>query len=274
MPDIHATAVIEDGAILADDVRIGAYCCVGADVELGAGVELKSHVVIAGRTRIGAGTRIFPFASIGHEPQDLKYKGEPSALEIGSGTTIREHVTINPGTEGGGMITRVGNRCLLMMGAHVAHDCLVGDGVIMANNATLGGHVVVGEQAILGGLSAVRQFVRIGAHAMVGGMSGVEQDVIPFGTVYGERASLRGLNIVGMKRRGFDRNQIHGLRRAYTQLFSGTDAMTARLDGLRREFAGIEVIEGLIAFVADAQGGLGICRPSDIPTGTDGEDAT
>src|SRR5438067_13494848 len=168
MPQIHPTAMVAPGAQLAEDVVIGPYCVIGEHVELATGVSLKSHVVIDGRTTIGARTRIFPFASIGFETQDLKYKGEPSSLEIGHDNTIREHVTINPGTEGGGMVTRIGNHCLLMVGAHVAHDCQIGDHVIMANNATLAGHVAVEDYALLCGLSPVPQFVRIGRHAMIG----------------------------------------------------------------------------------------------------------
>src|SRR5215469_977150 len=225
MPRIHATAVVAAGAVLAEDVVIGPYCVIGEHVVLGAGVSLKSHVVVDGRTTIGAGTRIFPFASIGHETQDLKYAGEPSALEIGRDNTIREHVTINPGTAGGGMVTRVGDHCLLMVGAHVAHDCRIGDHVILVNNATLGGHVVIDDYAIVGGLSAVHQFVRIGRHAMIGGMSGVERDVIPYGQVMGDRARLHGLNIIGMQRRGFSRDDIHGLRSAYNTLFGDTGTL-------------------------------------------------
>jgi UDP-N-acetylglucosamine acyltransferase len=202
MPEIHPTAIVAGGARLAEDVVIGPYCVVGDNVVLGAGVRLLSHVVVDGRTSVGEGTRIFPFVSIGLEPQDLKYRGEASTLVIGRHNTIREHVTINPGTAGGGMVTRIGDHCLLMVGAHVAHDCQLGDHVIMANNATLAGHVVVEDYALLGGLSAVHQFVRIGRHAMIGGMSGVERDVIPYGQVMGDRARLTGLNIIGMQRRG------------------------------------------------------------------------
>ena len=164
MSKLHRTALIEQGARLGEDVSIGPYCCVGSDVELAAGVRLHSHVVLAGRTSIGPNTTIFPFASVGHQPQDLKYAGEDSELVVGANNIIREHVTMNPGTEGGGMVTRVGNNCLFMVGAHVAHDCAIGDHVILVNNATLGGHVVIGDYAIVGGLSAVHQFVRIGAH--------------------------------------------------------------------------------------------------------------
>ena len=200
MATIHPTAIIEDGAQLGENVSIGAYSVIGPEVTLGDGVTLESHVVVGGVTSIGAGTHIFPFASIGLQPQDLKFQGEVSRLEIGSNNVIREHVTMNPGTEGGGLLTKVGNDCLFMVGAHVAHDCQVSDHVILVNSATLAGHVEVGEFAIVGGLSAVHQFVRIGKHAMIGGMSGVENDVIPYGTVTGNRAHLLGLNLVGLKR--------------------------------------------------------------------------
>ncbi len=260
MPQIHPTAIVTPGATLADDVAIGPYCVIGEDVVLGAGVSLKSHVVIDGRTTIGAGTRIFPFASIGHETQDLKYAGEPSSLEIGHDNTIREHVTINPGTEGGGMVTRIGNHCLLMVGAHVAHDCQIGDHVILVNNATLGGHVVIEDHAILGGLSAVHQFVRIGRHAMIGGMSGVERDVIPYGLVMGDRARLTGLNIIGMQRRGFSRDDIQGLRSAYQFLFSDDGTFNDRVNDAAERFAGIAPVDDIIAFIR-ADSSRAICQP-------------
>src|SRR6185312_14297772 len=210
---VHPTAVIEDGARVGSDVRIGPYCVVGSDVVLGDGVELLSHVVVAGRTSIGARTRMFPFASIGHQPQDLKYKGEPSTLAIGTDCLIREGVTINPGTEGGGMSTTVGNSCAFLANSHVGHDCHVGNNVIFSNNVMLAGHCTVGDFAILGGGAAVIQFARVGAHAFLGGMSGLEQDLIPYGMALGNRAYLSGLNIVGLQRRGFSRNEIHDLRR-------------------------------------------------------------
>ncbi|MEM9012165.1 MAG: acyl-ACP--UDP-N-acetylglucosamine O-acyltransferase [Pseudomonadota bacterium] len=224
---IHPSAVIEPGAQLGPGVRIGPFCVVGADVSLDAGVELISHVAVAGWTTIGAETRIWPFASIGHAPQDLKYGGERTELRIGARNMIREHVTMNPGTSGGGGATMIGDDGLFMMGAHVAHDCRVGDGVILANNATLAGHVGIGDQAVLGGLSAVHQYCRIGRGAMVGGMTGVERDVIPFGTVTGDRARLSGLNLVGLKRRGADRQQIAALRTAYDTIFHGEDGTLA-----------------------------------------------
>ncbi len=260
MTDIHDTAVVDPGASLGSNVTVGAYCVVGATVVLGDGVQLHSHVVIGGLTEIGAGTRIFPFASIGLPPQDLKYKGEESRLVIGADNVIREYVTMNPGTEGGGMLTRVGDGGLFMIGVHVAHDCTVGDNVIMANNATLGGHVYVGDNAVIGGLAAVHQFVRIGAHAMIGGLSGVEQDVIPYGSVMGERASLSGLNIIGMKRRGIDREEIHRLRGAYRVLFSEEGTLDSRLEQVAKQFAGGEAVNQVIDFVR-AESTRGLTRP-------------
>jgi UDP-N-acetylglucosamine acyltransferase len=260
MVQIHPTAIVAAGAQLADDVVIGPYCVVGEHARLGARVVLKAHVVIDGRTTIGDGTRIFPFASIGFEPQDLKYKGELSSLEIGSNNTIREHVTMNPGTEGGGMVTRVGNHGLFMVGVHVAHDCQIGDQVIMANNATLGGHVVIEDYAVLGGLCAVHQFVRVGRHAMIGGMSGVERDVIPYGQVMGDRARLYGLNIIGMQRRGFSREDIHGLRSAYNFLFSSDGTLNDRVNEAAERFGGIAPVDDIIAFIR-ADSSRAICQP-------------
>ncbi|HVC54595.1 MAG TPA: acyl-ACP--UDP-N-acetylglucosamine O-acyltransferase [Stellaceae bacterium] len=260
MPQIHPTAIVAPGASLADDVVVGPYCVIGENVVLGAGVRLAAHVVIDGHTTIGEATRLFPFASIGMEPQDLKYQGEASTLVIGRHSTIREHVTINPGTAGGGMVTRIGDHCLLMVGAHVAHDCQIGDHVILVNQATLGGHVVVGEYAILGGLCAVHQFVRIGRHAMIGGMSGVERDVIPYGQVIGDRARLNGLNIIGMQRRGFSREDIQGLRSAYQFLFSADGTLGDRVNETAERFGGIGPVADIIAFIR-ADSSRAICQP-------------
>lgn len=261
MSNIHPTAVIGKSVKLGKDVSIGAYCVLEGDIEIGDGVKLTSHVVVAGRTKIGAGTTVYPFASLGHAPQDLKYKNEPSQLIIGAHCVIREHVTMNPGTEGGGMLTQVGDHCLFMVGVHIAHDCKVGDYVIMANNATLAGHVTVGDHAVIGGLAAVLQFVRIGAHAMIGGLSGVEDDVIPYGTVVGERAALAGLNLVGIKRRGFDRDTIHGLRAAFRMLFNEKhDTLAGRLDKAAQEFSGNKAVEDLLAFVR-MESKRALCRP-------------
>ena len=260
MAEIHSTAVVEDGAVLGDGVVVGPYCLVGAEVDLADGVRLESHVVIHGRTSIGANSRIFPFASIGHRPQDLKYQGEASRLDIGCNTIIREHVTMNPGTKGGGMVTRIGNNCLFMVGAHVAHDCRIGDHVILVNNATLGGHVQVDDWAIIGGLSAAHQFTRIGRHAMVGGMSGVENDVIPYGSVTGNRACLQGLNIVGLKRRNFSRDVIHTLRNAYRLLFAQEGTMGERLEDVAELFHDCEPAMEIVDFIR-ADSSRAICQP-------------
>ena len=260
MSEIHPTAIIEDGAKLGENVAIGPYSVVGPDVELGDGVTLYSHVVVGGRTRIGAGTKIFPFASIGLQPQDLKYGGEPSRLEVGSNNVIREHVTMNPGTEGGGMLTSVGDNCLFMVACHVAHDCHVGDNVVMANNATLAGHVLVEDFAILGGLSAVHQFVRIGRHAIVGGMSGVADDIIPYGSVMGNRARLSGLNLVGLKRRNFSREVIHALRNAYRLLFAQEGTMSERFEDVAEMFDTNEPVMEIVNFVR-ADSSRAICQP-------------
>ncbi len=259
---IHKTAIIETGAKLADGVVIGPYCHVGPEVKLGKGVQLKSHVVIAGDTTIGDNTHIYPFASIGHIPQDLKFHGEKSKLIIGANNIIREHVTINPGTEGGGMLTEIGNNCLFMMSSHVAHDCKVGNNVILANNATLAGHVVVGDNVVVGGLSAIHQFVRIGHHAMIGGMSGIESDVIPYGSAMGERASLAGLNIVGLKRRGVDRETIHALRGAYRMIFSQEGTLEERLEDTVEHFKDNASVMELVNFIR-SDSSRAICLPKN-----------
>lgn len=257
---IHPSAVVERGAQLGEGVRIGPFCHIGPQVVLGDEVRLHSHVVVDGYTRIGSGTVIFPFASIGHPPQDLKFQGEPSELIIGCNNRIREHVTMNPGTRGGGMITRVGDSGLFMVGSHVAHDCIVGDHVILANNATLAGHVTIGDYAVLGGLSAVHQFVRIGAHAMIGGMSGVENDVIPYGLVMGDRARLSGLNLVGLERRGFVREDIRNLRAAYRMLFAPEGTLAERLEEVARAFASHAQVSEILSFIR-TKSSRALCQP-------------
>ena len=269
MAQIHPTVIVEPGASLAETVAIGPYCHIGGEVTLQEGVVLHAHVVVAGRTTVGTNTRIFPFASIGHEPQDLKYAGEKSQLVIGRDNIIREHVTMNPGTTGGGMATRVGDKCLFMVGAHVAHDCQVGSNVVMANNATLAGHVVVSDFAILGGLSAVHQFVRIGQYAMIGGMSGVERDVIPYGSVMGDRARLSGVNIVGMQRRGFSRDEIQALRNAYQQLFGESGTLSERVDDIAERFGDVKPVRDIIDFIR-ADSSRAICQPGERPKANGG----
>ncbi|HIC28891.1 MAG TPA: acyl-ACP--UDP-N-acetylglucosamine O-acyltransferase [Rhodospirillales bacterium] len=260
MSEIHPTAIIADGAKIGENVSIGPYSMVGSDVELDDGVELISHVVVTGHTSIGANTRIFPFASIGHQPQDLKYQGEASSLTIGCNNVIREYVTMNPGTEGGGMATRIGNNCLFMVAAHVAHDCQIADNVILVNNATLAGHVSIEDWAIIGGLSAVHQFVRIGKHSMIGGKTGVAEDVIPYGSVIGNRARLSGLNIVGLKRRDFSREDIQNLRKAYRLIFAEEGTFAERILDVAELFPDNEPVQDIINFI-NADSSRAICQP-------------
>lgn len=256
---IHPTAIVEAGAELGAGVSVGPYCIVGAETRLDDGVELISHAVVTGRTRIGARTRIFPFASIGHRPQDLKYAGEASTLEIGADCTIREHVTINPGTAGGGMVTRVGDACLLMIGVHVGHDCILGNHVILSNNSGVAGHCVIDDYVIMSGHTGTVQFVHIGAHAFIGGMTKVERDVIPYGTVLGNPAVLSGINLVGLKRRGFDREAIHKLRAAYRMIFSSEGTLRERVEDAAQLFADEPLVQDVVAFINAAE------RPLCLP---------
>lgn len=255
---IHASSVIDPKAKIGTGVHIGPFCVVGPHVSLGDNSKLVSHVVLDGHTTIGSDTRVFPFTTLGTIPQDLKFGGEESTLTIGNRNTIRENVTMNPGTSGGGMKTVVGDDCLFMVGSHVAHDCIIGNHVILANNATLAGHVSVGDNAILGGLSAVHQFVRIGAHAMIGGMSGVEYDVIPYGLVMGERARLAGLNLVGLERRGFAREDINALLKTFKDLFYGEGTFSERLANAQ---GGIAVIDDMLSF-ARVKNSRPLCQPA------------
>ena len=257
---IHPAAIVEPGAELGTGVRVGPYCHVGPHARIGDRSILHSHVVIARHTHIGADCEIYPFASLGHAPQDLKFGGEASRLVIGDRNRIREHVTMNPGTEGGGMETTIGDDNLFMVGVHIAHDCRVGSHVIMANNATLGGHVTVGDHAVIGGLAAVRQFIRIGAYAMVGGLAGVENDVIPYGLVKGERAFLDGLNIVGMTRGNIDRDSIRKLQHAVDFLFAGDDTIDQRLTRLEHDHAQDPLIAEVTQF-ARAKTKFPLCQP-------------
>jgi UDP-N-acetylglucosamine acyltransferase len=263
---VHPTAIVEAGAYVGPGVRIGPWCHVGADVVLETGVRLVSHVVIDGHTTIGAGAVLYPFSSVGLPPQDMKYKGEPTATVIGPRTQIREHCTIHRGTATGSGITSVGADCLLMAVVHVAHDCSLGDGVIVANNVVMGGHVVIGDGAVIGGATALHQFVRIGRNAMVGGASGVEGDVIPFGTCMGNRARLTGLNIVGLRRRGVDRAGLHRLRAAFRALFATDDdsggVFAERLARVR-EGAADPLIADMIAFI-EAPSRRGLVRRAVI----------
>ncbi len=263
---IHPTAIVEDGAKVGADVSIGPFCMVGADASLGDGVELISHAVVAGRTKIGSGTRVFPFASVGHQPQDLKYDGEPSTLEVGANCMIREGVTLNPGTKGGGMSTTIGDRCTFLANSHVGHDCHVGNDVIFSNNVMLAGHCLVGDFAILGGGAAVIQFARIGAHAFLGGMSGLENDLIPFGMALGNRAYLSGLNIIGLQRRKFSRQGIQDLRRAYRLLFAEEGTLTERMDDVGDEFKDHATVMEIIDFIREG-GKRSVCTPRQSASG-------
>lgn len=247
--EIHPSAIVEPGAGIGPGCKVGAFCVVGPEVELAAGVVLMSHVAVAGRTKIGAETIIWPFASIGQVPQDLKYRGEPTELVIGARNRIREHTTMNTGTVGGGGVTRVGDDNLFMMSTHVAHDCVIGSHVIMANNATLAGHCVVEDFVVLGGLSAVHQHVRLGRGAMIGGLAGVVADVIPYGSVAGERAHLMGLNLVGLKRRSTDRAAIHGLRAAFGELFTGEGTLQTRVEAVADKHPGNPLVAEVIDFM-------------------------
>jgi UDP-N-acetylglucosamine acyltransferase len=257
---IHPSAVIEDGARLGAGVEVGPFCHIGPQTRLGDGVRLVSHVSLAGDTTVGARTAIFPFASVGHQPQDLKYRGEPVRLTIGEDCIIREGVTMNPGTAGGGSETIVGPRSVFLANAHVAHDCRIGEGVILSNNVMLAGHCQIGDFAILSGGAAAHQFVRIGAHAFVGGLAGVEHDLIPFGLALGNRASLAGLNVVGLKRRGFSHEAIHELRRAYKMLFNGGGTLRERVDEVAEAFAGQDAVQQIVAFLRQG-GDRAICVP-------------
>lgn len=258
--DVHPSSVIEEGAQVGEGVKIGPFCHVGAQVKLANGVKLLGHVSVHGDTSIGENTRLFPFAAIGGEPQDLKYVGEDVRLEIGSDCMIREGVTMNPGTGGGGGLTKVGNNGTFLANSHVAHDCIVGDNVIFSNNVMLAGHCQVGDHVIFGGGSGAHQFCRIGHHAFVGGLAGVEGDLIPFGMALGNRADLGGLNLIGMKRSGFSRENIHAVRNAYKELFSGEKPVQEAAKELRESSSEALVIEILDFVLASTDRSL--CTPA------------
>ncbi|HLL27590.1 MAG TPA: acyl-ACP--UDP-N-acetylglucosamine O-acyltransferase [Xanthobacteraceae bacterium] len=252
MTKIDPSARVADAAKIGANVEIGPYCIIGPDVTIGDGCQLIAHVNIAGVTTIGPRTLIYPFASLGTPPQSVHYKGEPSRLLIGADCVIRESVTMNTGTAGGRMETRVGERCMFMAYAHVGHDCIVGNNVIFANGGTLGGHCTVGDFVFMGGYAAVHQFVRIGERAVIGGLSGVVHDVIPFAAANGQRAKLAGLNIVGLKRGGLSRPQIHALRHAYRMLFAGPGTVLESAEKVAGEFPGDENVQRIVQFVREA----------------------
>ena len=245
---IHSSSVIDKKAEISDKVNIGPFCYVGPNVKLKDGVELISNVHIEGNTEVGRGTKIFPFASIGTQPQDLKFKGEKNSLIIGENNLIREYVTINPGTEGGGSTTTIGNNCLFMISSHIAHDCKIGNNVIIANNVPLGGHVTIEDSVVIGGNSAVQQFTRIGRLAMIGGMTGVLKDVIPFGLSIGNRNFLQGLNLIGLRRHKYDNQKIMGLDRAYKEIFSSKN-LHENLSKINGEYKDNELVSEVIKFI-------------------------
>lgn len=258
MSRVHPTAIVDARAEIDGDVQIGPYCVIGAGVRIGKGCRVHAHAVITGRTTLGEGNVVFPFASIGDTPQDLKYKGEPSELLIGNRNTIREYVSLNPGTTGGGMVTRVGDQNLLMMQCHIAHDCLLGDRNVVANGATLGGHVVIEDFVIVGGLVGIHQFVRIGTGAILGAGSMVSKDVPPYCNATGDRAKLHGLNLEGLKRRGFDKTVIALLRKAYRIVFQSALRTEDALKKIREELPSIPEIEKFVSFIAQSR--RGVCR--------------
>ena len=260
MTQIHPTAIVSPGAQLGQDVEIGAFCTIGPQVQLSDGVRLVSHVVVEGATQIGANTTIHPFAVLGGAPQHLAHKGEDTRLVIGERNIIREHVTMHTGTVGGGGVTTVGSDSLYMVGAHVAHDCVVGDRVTFANNATLGGHVVIGDFVFMGGLCAVHQFTRIGRYSFVGGGGVVTKDIIPYGSVWGNHAHLEGLNLVGLKRRGFTREAINALRAAYRLLFADEGTFQERLDDVAEAHAGTPEVMEIVDFIR-AEANRPLCLP-------------
>ena len=245
---IHKTAIIDSKANISENVEIGPYSVIGPYVEIGEGTIIQSHVNITGQTKIGKKNIIYPFASIGNDPQDLKFQGEETKLEIGNNNKIREYVTINPGTKGGGGLTKVGNNCLFMVSAHIAHDCFVGDNVILANNVPLGGHAHIGDNAIIGGNSAVQQFTRVGKSAMIGGMCGVVRDIIPYGIAHGNRSVLQGLNLIGLRRKNIPNKEIMTLSDAYKEIFKNEN-LTENLSNLSNEFKNNELVAEVIEFI-------------------------
>ncbi len=246
---IDATARVADGARIGEGVEIGPYCLVGPQVELKSGVRLIAQVNVTGATTIGEGTIVYPFASLGTPPQSVHYRGGATRLVIGPGCELREHVTMNTGTEDGGGLTSIGERCFFMVGSHVGHDCQVGNGVTFANNVVLGGHVSIGNDAFIGGHVAIHQHVRIGEGAMIGGMSAARDDIIPFGFAFGVVASLVGLNVVGLRRRGATRSELRQLRRAYRALFFNGGLFADRVDAVAREFADDPSVAKIVAFI-------------------------
>jgi UDP-N-acetylglucosamine acyltransferase len=245
---IHKTAIIDSKAKISSDVKVGPYCVIGSNVEILNKTIIHSHVNISGNTIIGKGNKIYPFSSIGNDPQDLKFNGEETKLVIGDNNIIREYVTISRGTAGGGSVTKVGSNCLLMISSHIAHDCIIGNNVIIANNVPIGGHVNIGDSAVIGGNSAVQQFTRIGKMAMIGGMTGVLNDVIPYGLSIGNRNFLQGLNLIGLRRKDIPNKEILSLSEAYKEIFK-TDKLTDNLIKLNGSFKDNSLVNDVIDFI-------------------------
>ena len=256
---IHKTAIVDVKAKISSSANIGPYCVIGPNVEIGDNVKIHSHVNISGNTIIGKNNKIYPFASIGNDPQDLKYDGEKTKLIIGDNNKIREYVTINPGTDGGGGLTKVGNNCLFMISSHIAHDCEVGNNVIIANNVPLGGHAIIEDNVVIGGNSAVQQFTRIGKMAMIGGMTGVLHDVIPYGLSTGNRNILQGVNLIGLRRAKFNNKDILGLSEAYKVIFA-TKNLTENISKLNGEFKENPLVKNVIKFITKDKK-RSICTP-------------
>ena len=256
---IHKTAIVDNKAKVSNSANIGPYSVIGPNVEIGENVIIHSHVNISGNTKIGNGNKIYPFASIGNDPQDLKYNGEETKLVIGNNNKIREYVTINPGTVGGGGLTKIGNNCLFMISSHIAHDCYVGNNVIIANNVPLGGHVTIEDNVVIGGNSAVQQFTRIGKLAMIGGMTGVLHDVIPYGLSIGNRNYLQGLNLIGLRRANYNNKDILGLSEAYKKIFA-TKNLTDNLNKLNSTFKENPLVKDVIEFITKDKK-RSICTP-------------
>ena len=257
----HKTCIIDNKAKISKNVKIGPYCVIGPNVELGENVEVYSHVNISGNTKIGANTKIYPFASIGTDPQDLKFKGEKNNLLIGKENVIREYVTINPGTEKGGSSTIIGDNCLFMISSHIAHDCKVGNNVVIANNVPLGGHAIIEDSVIIGGNSAVQQYTRIGRMAMVGGMTGVLKDVIPFGLSFGNRNYLKGLNLIGLRRNKYENKTIIELSEAYKKIFS-TGNLHTNISKINGEYQNNNLVKEVASFIMKDKK-RPICSPLD-----------
>jgi UDP-N-acetylglucosamine acyltransferase len=245
---IHKTAIVDPKAKISANVNIGPYSVIGPNVEIGEDTDINSHVSIAGYTKIGKKNKIYPFSSIGNNPQDLKYNGEKSYLEIGDGNTIREYVSINPGTDGGGGLTKIGNNCLFMVSSHVAHDCVIGDNVVAVNNVAIGGHVQIDDNAIIGGNSAIHQFIRIGKFAMIGGICAVIRDVIPYGLVHGNRSVLQGINLIGLRRNNISNQDIALLSNAYKEIFK-SENLSENLKNLSEDYKKNNLVIEILKFI-------------------------